>query len=306
MAFNSGDHFTVDPSESQIAEGLDSVYGQANSHFNCVPATATQMIMAAGGPDIDPQLVENMVYGASHRGGSEWSPIIAFLESAVPGFKFNYYPYFNFDIAEQAGDAGLLVGISGWCDNGPFYNPVGEKNGLSHASILWAHNPDDSFVIWNIWRGKFETYSRALLAASLYEMAVLTSTPTGGGFMAGLNDQQQTDLANQVYDIHKWLAELRNIPDHNGEFSDGTKAYDSAQLDRLTFQLTPNAQGQLTAGGVADLISKIHSAVGAIGGTVDLAAVTALLNDIKGAVATDADTHAKVIELEKHLGVGTP
>jgi hypothetical protein len=192
MSFDSSDRFSVDPSESQIAEGLVTQYAGNNSHRNCLPATAAQMVMAAGGPDIDPQQVIDEVYGVSHAAGSEWPPIIAWFEAKCPGFTFDYHPYFNFDLADQAGAAGRLIGISGWVDNGPTYNIVGEANGLSHASILWSHRPDDSFVMWNIWKGRYENYDRSTMAQTLYEMAVLTA-PGSPEFVAqggGQNNMQ--------------------------------------------------------------------------------------------------------------------
>src|SRR4029077_1312611 len=99
---------------------------------------------------------------------------------------------FDFDLAELAGQQGSIPIIAGWIDAPSVtFNAVGEKTGWSHASILAAHVDPDDFVIFNIWQGTFQTYSRQVITDSLYEMSVMVpaaskATASQGGYESSM------------------------------------------------------------------------------------------------------------------------
>jgi hypothetical protein len=175
LPFDLRSTYTFDATESQIAEGEVSPYGTANSHANCVPASFTAALEMAGYPDIDPQRITNEVFGPNYLGGfGDFSKAIGWISANVPNAPRLSDGPFDFDVAEAAGEAGKLVIIAGWIDAPSVtYVAIGGAHGFSHASLLAAHLPNDTFVIWNIWTGTFQTYSRPVIAASLYEMAVM-------------------------------------------------------------------------------------------------------------------------------------
>ena len=77
--------YAFDSSEGQIPEGFASVYGPANSHANCVPASFTAALALAGFGDIDPQRLTNEIYGPNYRGGfGNFSKTIAWIKANVP------------------------------------------------------------------------------------------------------------------------------------------------------------------------------------------------------------------------------
>lgn len=176
--------YALDASEGQIPEGAVSVYGPANSHANCVPASFTAALDLIGLGDIDPQLVTNEIYGPAYRGGfGDFTKMIAWIKAHVPSAPgFSDGP-FDFNAAEAAGIAGQLVIVAGWINAASVtFTSIGQANGFSHASLLVAHLPGEKFVIWNTWTGQMQTYDRAVLAASLYEMSIMTPALHGGGF----------------------------------------------------------------------------------------------------------------------------
>jgi hypothetical protein len=185
VAFDLRGRYAFDSSESQLAEGSVSSYGEANSHSNCVPSSFCAALVALGGyPDIDPEQITAEVFGAAYRGGYvSFKPAIDWLAAHVAKVPAMTDEPFDFGKAEAAGQAGNLIVVAGWivgstvkfCDEAT----ARATGGFSHASLLVAHNPDDSFLIFNIWRGTFETYSRAVMAASLYEMSILTPPNKG-------------------------------------------------------------------------------------------------------------------------------
>jgi hypothetical protein len=166
---------------------------------NCVPSSFTAALAMAGYPDIDPQQITDDVYGPNYRGGyGNFEKALTWIAANVPNAPSWNHGAFDFDVAEAAGEAAKLIVIAGWIDAPSVsFVGVGGAHGFSHASLLAAHLDDDTFVIWNVWLGKFQTYSRDVMAASLYEMAVMETT-SGGDFMSALTDQQQTDMANGI------------------------------------------------------------------------------------------------------------
>src|ERR1700694_3513084 len=133
--------YAFDSSEGQIPEGSVSVYGPANSHANCVPASFTAALNLAGFGDIDPQRITNEVYGPNFRGGfGTFTSAIAWIKANVPNSpSFSDGP-FDFAVAEAAGQAGQLIVIVCWID-APRGTFVAERMaaGFSHASLLVAH-----------------------------------------------------------------------------------------------------------------------------------------------------------------------
>lgn len=175
MSWDLRQKYAFDPTESQIAEGNVSPYGQQNSHANCVPASFTAALLLAGYPDVDPQQIINDEYGPNWRGGTDFGLSIDWIKTHIANPpKYAWTRSFDFDVADAAGSAGNIPIIAGWIDAPSVtFQAEGGPGGFSHASILAAHNADDTFVIWNVWLGTFQTYSRDVIAASLYEMAVM-------------------------------------------------------------------------------------------------------------------------------------
>lgn len=199
MTWDLRAHYAFDATEGQIPEGQVSTYGPANSHANCVPASFTAALGLVGLPDIDPQRITNEVFGPNYRGGfGDFSRAIAWIKANVAGApRFTDDP-FDFAVADAAGAAGKLVIIAGWINPASVtFTPPG--SGFSHASLLVAHLANDTFVIWNTWTGQLQTYSRATLAASLYEMAVVTQ----GDEMSARSDELILALTSQFVDIRE-------------------------------------------------------------------------------------------------------
>ena len=175
MTWDLRSRYVFDASESQIAEGRASPYGFSNASANCIPASFTAALDLAGYGDIDPQRVTNELYGPDYRGGyGTFDRMLQWIAANVPSApSWTHTMSFDFAVADRAGEAGQLIVIAGWIDPASV-TFIGGPASWSHASLLVAHQADDSFVIWNTWTGQFQTYSRQLLAASLYEMAIMT------------------------------------------------------------------------------------------------------------------------------------
>jgi hypothetical protein len=197
MTWDLRPRYAFDATEGQIPEGQVSVYGPANSHANCVPASFAAALELAGFPDIDPQRITNEVFGPGYRGGfGNFSRAIAWIKANVASAPSFTDGPFDFATADAAGAAGKLVIVAGWIDPASVtFTPAG--SGFSHASLLAAHLANDTFVIWNTWTGQLQTYNRATLAASLYEMAVMTNS---GDDMSIPNDQWYT-LLQGIYGV---------------------------------------------------------------------------------------------------------
>jgi hypothetical protein len=276
MSFDLRSKFAFDSTESQIAEG------GFNSHANCVPASFTAALQLGGFPDIDPQLITDQVYGPNYRGGyGTFEKCLDWIAANVPNAPTWTHTGFNFDAAEQAGQAGELIVIAGWIDAPSVtFVAVGNARGFSHASLLVAHQADDTFVIWNVWFGTFQTYNRDVIAASLYEMAVMQST--GGDLMAQLSDAQVAQLLKESTDTNGTVNGIYNALEGRvssvldklallGPMDENIKAeYDELQNKRASI--------------LQDILS--HETVA-------------------GAVATDPTLAAKVDALSKHLGIGS-
>lgn len=186
--FDLRNRYAFDATEGQIPEGAVSGYGHANEKANCVPASFTAALILAGLPDIDPQRVTYEIYGANYRGGfGDFSRTIAWIRANVPGAPSFTDGPFDFNAAEAAGQAGKVIIVAGWInpDSVTFTSPS-QARGFSHASLLAAHLSGDKYVIWNTWTGQLQTYDRAVLAASLYEMSVMSGLySSGGGSLSG-------------------------------------------------------------------------------------------------------------------------
>lgn len=176
MSWDLRSKYTFDASESQIAEGNVSPYGHGNDHANCVPASFTAALDFAGYGDIDPQQVTHELYGDAFRDGyGTFDRMLQWIAERVPAAPaWTHTMSFDFAAADRAGQAGQLIVVAGWVDPNSVTFIPGPAS-WSHASLLVAHQPDDSFVIWNTWTGQLQTYSRAVLAASLYEMAIMAA-----------------------------------------------------------------------------------------------------------------------------------
>jgi len=203
MTFDLRARYAFDSSEGQIPEGQDSVYGPANSHANCVPASFTAALALAGYEDIDPQRITNEVYGPNYRGGfGNFERTIAWICANVPNPPRFSEGGFDFAAAEAAGQAAQLIIVAGWID-APSVTFVAESKaaGFSHASLMVAHLAGEKFVIWNTWTGQLQTYDRSVLAVSLYEMSIISGGQhgplLGGDIDMATGDEIQAHLNNQ-------------------------------------------------------------------------------------------------------------
>lgn len=186
--------YNFDASEGQIPEGFASVYGPANSHANCVPASFTAVLDLLGLGDIDPQRVTNEIYGPNYLGGfGNFTRMIQWIRSNVPGAPTFSDTVFDFAAAEAAGQAGKLVVVAGWIDAASVtFTARALANGFSHASIIAAHGLGGKWVIWNTWTGQMQTYDQAVLAASFYEMSIAATGlfSTGSGVLGDDEDMK--------------------------------------------------------------------------------------------------------------------
>lgn len=246
MTWDLRNLYNFDAAEGQIPEGFASVYGIANSHANCVPASFTAALSFVGFPDLDPQEVTNAIYGPNYRGGfGTFARIIAWLHA--PGNFPNAPAFtdggFDFAAADAAGANGQIVIVAGWID-APSVRFVAQSQatpGFSHASLLVAHTTTDKWIIWNTWTGQLQTYDRAVLAASLYEMSIMAPGAHGGGtgslggFLMGLSDAEQTEA----------LGLMRNIAGAIGTYPGQTLGRDLAALLKV-FGVTSSKAGDPT------------------------------------------------------------
>jgi hypothetical protein len=212
LSFDLRSKYAFDASEAQMPEGRVSPYGMANATANCVPASFTAALDLAGFGDIDPQRVTNELYGPNYRGGyGNFDRMLGWIAQNIPSAPSWTHSGFDFAAAEEAGRLGRLIIVAGRIDPASV-TFVPYDTGWTHASLLIAHNPDDSFVIWNTWSGQIQTYSRAVLAASFYEMAIFNTEVdmqpallafieiiglTGNIPPAGGGEQWLTDIINQ-------------------------------------------------------------------------------------------------------------
>jgi hypothetical protein len=210
MTWDLRSRYSFDASEGQIPEGRASSYGYANAAANCVPASITAALDLAGFGDIDPQQITNDVYGANYRGGyGTFDKALDWTYAHVPGAPRWTHGPFDFGKAEQAGQSGQLIVIAGWID-APTVTFIPGPQAWSHASLLIAHQADDSFVIWNTWQGAIQTYSRATLAASLYEMAIMEANNLQSALQAFIEIIELTGELPPSGGGEQWLTDIIN------------------------------------------------------------------------------------------------
>lgn len=233
MAFDLRSRYAFNSTEGQIPEGSASVYGVANSHANCVPASFTAALNLLGLGDIDPQLVTNELYGPNFRGGfGNFAAMIGWIRSHVSSAPAISDGPFDFAAAEAAGQAGKLIVVAGWIRASTVtFVPESQALGFSHASLLAAHLPDDTFVIWNTWTGQMQSYSRAVIGAAMYEMAVLTPANFSGGSASLQGDSLDPNNPNDkaVIDGVRLLVEELGVPYVPG----GEAAQTQSKLDGI-------------------------------------------------------------------------
>lgn len=200
--FDLRSRYAFDASEGQIPEGAVSGYGHANEKANCVPASFTAALLLAGFPDIDPEQVTVDIYGLNYRGGfGNFTRTIDWIRAMVPNAPTFSDGPFDFNAAEAAGQAGQLIIVAGWIiPSSVTFAAQSVSGGFSHASLLVAHLPGDKYVIWNTWFGQMQTYDRAVLAASLYEMSIASGLHGGGSGSLGGEDL--------LGDERQWLQQL--------------------------------------------------------------------------------------------------
>lgn len=311
--------YAFDASEGQIPEGAVSVYGPANSHANCVPASFTAALDLLGLGDIDPQRVTNEIYGPNYRGGfGNFQRMIAWVATNVPGAPSFTDEPFNFDRAEAAGQNGQLIIVAGWIvPSSVTFAAQSVSGGFSHASLLVAHLAGDKYVIWNTWFGQMQTYDRAVLAASLYEMSITAGAHGGGAgsLSGGFGTLTDIEIQARFVAVLEALTGLRASTDA----IDGAMFYPesdpkwgtySALLNRrLEAAAVKAAGGSLTAKQEQNL-QEAHDAVQQLVASrvADQTAMLAAINALKGsqAIASDPALLAAVQAISKHVGVGTP
>lgn len=274
--------YPFDSTEGQIPEGNVSVYGPANSHANCVPASFTAALALAGYPDVDPQLVTNEIYGPNYRGGfGDFTRMIAWVRSHVANAPACSDGGFDFNVAEAAGQAGKLIVVAGWIvPSSVTFAAQSVSGGFSHASILAAHLAGDKYVIWNTWFGQFQTYDKAVLAASLYEMSVMETARFGA-----LTGELEMWTQAQIDWVMATLAQMYYGKNPDG--SDGSPPWLKARLDKLDSEaiLAGSKTAALTAAEL-QTIQETHDAVtklAATGVPIDPAQLTGIAADL-GAV----------------------
>ncbi len=290
MSWDLRSQYRFDATEGQIPEGQISVYGPANSHANCIPASFTAALNLAGGPDIDPQRMTNEVFGPAYRGGTgKFTWAIEWIKANVPSAPAISDGAFDFAAADAAGAAGQLIVIAGWIDAASVTFVPGPTT-FSHASLLVAHLANDQFVIWNTWTGQLQTYSRSTLAASLYEMAIFSGLFSGGsGSLTG--DDMYSDNDREMT-TRVWLA--LGAPGSQ-DLAKALAAHldnDREILTRLFYVAgSPGSQDAAKAAPLAT-VSALGAAIKAIPaptGTTDLAPVLAAVKDLKDHPAVIAD-----------------
>lgn len=262
--------YPFDSTEGQIPEGNVSVYGPANSHANCVPASFTAALAMAGFGDIDPQRVTNEIYGPNYRGGfGDFTRMIAWIRANVPNAPACSDGGFDLNAVEAAGQAGKLIIGAGWINPASVtFTSPSQANGFSHASIFAAHLAGEKYVIWNTWTGQFQTYDRAVVVASFYELSVMETARFGA--LTGELDMFWTQA--KVDWVMATLAQM-----YYGKNPDGSEGAPPWLLDRLK-----------TLADREDVIT---------------ASITAL--QAHPGIAGDPALKAEVDQLVKHLGVGT-
>jgi hypothetical protein len=318
--------YAFDSSEGQIPEGFASVYGPANSHANCVPASFTAALALAGFGDIDPQRLTNEIYGPNYRGGfGNFSKTIAWIKANVPSAPAFSDAPFDFNVAEAAGQNGQLIVVAGWIDAASVtFVSESMAAGFSHASLLVAHLADDEFVIWNTWTGQMQTYDRAVLAESLYEMSIaaglhgasqgeidmavaddilraVTVMPPKPARFAGQTDAQ---LKATITDVSGW-PQIKAVYAGAGEYE-----YLQAVAHPELQPSVGTAIARLLSGGIdsgalaASLVAALKPILAPAGGLTAAQAVqlTQIVTDAHVAAGVVPDLAA----IAHHIGVGTP
>jgi hypothetical protein len=127
--------------EGQQAEG------GVNRDNNCVPTTGCDIARAYGGPDLDPQELTTLAYGATWHGGEDYAPMVAALESLwaqCPQVTYSS-PADTLAGVDAEASQGHAVGCSFHCDGAGVIQL--SETGIFHVCTLVAHVAGHVYVM---------------------------------------------------------------------------------------------------------------------------------------------------------------